>query len=101
MTKLNAGKYDTKTDKCDEAIEQRNLITLRIFAQGISIGLGLYVTIYLCSREQYLDSLLGLTLTIAAATSERLKRITISLKGLHSEWNDAHKVRSLDTPKRR
>jgi hypothetical protein len=91
MTKPNDGKQETKIHKCDDAIEQRNLMNLRIFAQGISIGLGFFLTIYLASREQYLDSLFSLTLTMAAATSDRLKRIRIGLKGLQSEWRDPPK----------
>jgi hypothetical protein len=88
MTKPNDGKHDTRIHRSDDAIEQRNLMNLRHFAQGISIGLGICLTIYLSCREQYLDSLLGLTLTIAAATSDRLKRIRIGLQGLQSEWRD-------------
>ena len=60
MTKPNEGKHETKIHKCDEAIEQRNFINLRIGAQMISIGLGFCLTCYLACREQYLDSLLGL-----------------------------------------
>jgi hypothetical protein len=91
MTKLNEGKHDTNIHRCDEAIEQRNLMNLRHIARGISIGLGFCLTIYLSYREQYFDSLLGLTLTIAAATSDRLKRIRIGIKGLQSEWRDPPK----------
>jgi hypothetical protein len=91
MTKPNEGKLETKIHICDHATEQRNLINLRICAQGISIALGFCLTLYLACREQYLDSLLGLTLTIAAATGERLKRIRIGLKGVQSEWRDPPK----------
>ncbi len=91
MTKPNEGKHDTKIKRFDDATEQRNLINLIICAQGISIGLGFCLTIYLACREQYLDSLLALTLTIAAATSQHLKRIRIGLKGLQAEWRDPPK----------
>ncbi len=91
MTKPTKGKHETKIKNCDDAIEKRNFINLRNYAQGISIFLGFCLTIYLAYRQQYLDSLLGLTLTIAAATSDRLKRIRIGLKGLQSKWRDPPK----------
>lgn len=67
-------------------------MNLRIYAQGISILLGFCLTIYLSCREQYLSSLISLTLTIAAATSDRLKKIKISLQGLHAEWCDPRRL---------
>ena len=91
MTKPNEGKQETKIHNCDAPIEQRYFINLRICAHAVSIGLGLCLTVYLACREQYLDSLLSLTLMIGAATSDRLKRIRIGLKGLESEWRDPPK----------
>jgi hypothetical protein len=91
MTKPNEGKQETKIHNCDAPIEQRYFINLRILAQALSIGLGFCLTCYLACREQYLDSLLGLSLTIAAGTCDRLKRIGIGLKGLESEWRDPPK----------
>jgi hypothetical protein len=88
MTKLNTGKHGTKWE---DMIEQRNLMNLKTFTQAISVGLAFCLTIYLSCREQYFDSLLSLTLTIIAATSHRLKKIQIGIKGLETEWRDPRK----------
>ena len=86
MTSPKAGKHDTRIQNFEKLMTQDDFIQLRAHAQGISMFLTIGLTIYLAYRDQYLYSLFGAALTLAAATSDRLKRIRISLHGLHAEW---------------
>jgi hypothetical protein len=86
MTRLNDGKKDARIQNRDEAATQVNCINLEAHAKAISVLLTLGLTIFLAYKGQYLYSLCGAALTMAAATSDRLKRIRISLHGIHSEW---------------
>ena len=86
MTSPKAGKHDTRIQKFEKSTSNGDFITLSSHAQGISLFLTLGLTMFLAYKDQYLYSLCGAALTLAAATSDRLKRIRISLQGLHSEW---------------
>ena len=80
------GKKDARIQNRDEALKEANFINLGGHAKGISILLTSSLTIFLACKNQYLYALCAACLTVAAATSDRLKRIKISLHGFHSEW---------------
>jgi hypothetical protein len=87
MTKANDGKKDTKTQNRDEAVTKENFIDFSIHPKTISIVLTSGLTIFLAWKNQYFYALCGACLTLASITSDRLKRIKISLQGFHSEWS--------------
>jgi hypothetical protein len=86
-------KKDARIQNRDEALKEANFINLEAHAKAISILLTSGLTIFLASRNQYLYALCAACLTLAAATSDRLKRIKISLQGFHSEWISTHQKR--------
>ena len=87
MIKTNEGKKDARTQNRDEAVSKEHFINSPIYMKAISLLLTSGLTIFLAWKNQYFYALCGACLTLAAATSDRLKRIKISLQGLHSEWN--------------
>ena len=97
----NDGKKDARIQNRAEAGTQKIFIDLETHAKGISILLTSGLTIYLAWRNQYLYALCAACLTLVAATSDRLKRIRISLQGFHSEWSSAREKRAFRDPKSR
>ena len=87
MTRPKDGKKDARIQNRDEAANKEYFIDLQSYAKAISILLMVGLTIFLAWRDQYFYSLCGACLTLAAATSDRLKKIRIGLQGLHSEWS--------------
>ena len=90
MTRPKAGNEETKIQKCEATMGQRNFMRLT----GFSLLLGFGLTIYLASQKQYWDALCGLALTLASATRDRLKRIRIGLHGIQAEWTDGRMARN-------
>ena len=72
MTKANEGKEDARIQNRDEAANKGNFIDLQAHAKGISVLLMTGLTIFLAWKEQYLYSLCGACLTLAAATCDPL-----------------------------
>jgi putative component of toxin-antitoxin plasmid stabilization module len=93
MTNAKDGKKDARIQKRDEATGNGNFINLEAHAKGISLLLTSGLTMYLAWRNQYLDALCGACLALAAATSDRLKKIKIGRQGLESEWQTARQSR--------
>jgi hypothetical protein len=87
MTKANDGKKDTRTQKRDDAVTKENFIDLQAHAKAISLLLTSGLTIFLACQSQYFYALCSACLTLAAVTSDRLKKIKISLQSFHAEWN--------------
>jgi hypothetical protein len=81
------GKKETRTQKHDEAAKKDTFIDSPIHSKAISILLTSGLTIFLAWKNQYFYALCGACLTLASVTSDRLKRIKISLRGFHSEWS--------------
>ena len=84
MTKPD--KNDANTKNRREAADTRKFITLHAHAKGISVLVTAALTFYLALKSQYFDALCAAGLTLAAATSDRLKRIKIGRQGFLSEW---------------
>jgi hypothetical protein len=86
MTKPNDGKFENNTQALDD---NRNGHFIRSFldVKRVSVALTLSLTIYLSVREQFLYALCAAALTVCAATSDRLKRLSIGLRGFTSEWH--------------
>ena len=93
MTKPKEGKKDARIQNRDEATTNGNFINLEAHAKGISLLLTSGLTIYLAWRNQYLDALCGACLALAAATSDRLRKIRIGRQGLESEWQSPRQSR--------
>ena len=93
MTSPNDGKKDTRIQKRDETATNGNFINLEAHAKGISLLLTSGLTIYLAWRNQYFDALCGACLALAAATSDRLKKIKIGRQGLESNWESLRQGR--------
>ena len=101
MTRPNDGKKDVRIQNRDEAANKENFINLESHAKVISILLTSGLTIFLAWRNQYLYALCAACLTLAAVTSDRLKKMRIGLKGIQSEWTHSsparsHKAKHLD-----
>jgi hypothetical protein len=96
MTNPKDGKKDASIQKRDEAITNGNFINLDGQARGVSLLLTAGLTIYLAWRNQYLDALCGACLALAAATSDRLKKIKIGRRGFESEWQTPRQSRTPD-----
>jgi hypothetical protein len=86
MTNAKDGNEDARTQKYEWTTWQRNLMQLRALAQGVSILLGVGLTVFLAYKEQYFDALCGLALTIAGGSHDQLKRIRMGLQGFSAEW---------------
>ena len=89
MTNPNDGKFETKTQICGESRKQGNFIASRDHSKAMTVLLALSLTIFMAYKEQFLYSLFAAALTLAAATSERLRKIRVGLQGIQSEWGDA------------
>ena len=87
MTRANGGKKDARTQNRDIAAKKDNFIDSPIHAKVISILLTSGLTILLAWKNQYFYALCGACITLAAVTSDRLKKIKISLQSFHAEWN--------------
>jgi hypothetical protein len=87
MTKK--GTKDARIQNRDEAANRRCFMELQAHARGISILLTAGLTIFLSWKEQYFYSLFSACLTFVAATSDRLKKISLGRQGFQGEWEAA------------
>ena len=86
------GTKDARIQKRDGAANKRYFIDLQAHTKGISILLMAGLTIFLSWKEQYFYSLWSACLAIAAATSDRLKKIRLGRQGFQGEWEVARKL---------
>jgi len=81
------GTKDARIQYRDEAANRRYFIDLQSHARGISILLMAGLTIFLSLKEQYFYALCSACLSLAAATSDRLKKIRLGRQGFQGEWD--------------
>jgi len=91
MISAKHGKKDARIQYRDDAETKENFIDLQSHLKGISMLVTSGLTIFLAWKDQYLFALIGACLTLAAATSDRLKRIRIGRQGFHGEWQASRK----------
>ena len=81
------GTKDARIQNRDEAVKKGDFMDLQAHAKWISILLMAGLTIFLSWKEQYFYALCSACLSLAAATSDRLKKIRLGRQGFQGEWD--------------